>query len=81
MKKITSYPELNIIGKNIKRIRREKGISQRQLSEKLELIPVYICRGSLSRIENGSRAITDIEIKAIARTLQVSPNDLFEWNE
>ena len=79
MKKIKSQPELNAIGGNIRRIRQNKGLSQKTLSEKPELIPVYICRVSLSRIENGDRAITDIEIEAIAHILEVTPNDLFGW--
>ena len=80
MKKIKSQPELNAIGGNIRRIRQNKGMSQKTLSEKLELIPVYICRGSLSRIENGDRAITDIEIEAIAHILEVSTIGLFRWS-
>ena len=84
MKKIKLSPEitdLNIIGKAIKAARKEHKISQNMLQKKLELKAVYVCRGSISRIENGSRAVTDIEIKAIAEALEVSPNDLFDWNK
>ena len=35
------------------------------------------CRGSISRIESGQRAITDIEIDAISRVLHVSLDTLF----
>ena len=72
MKKPTSQPYLNRIGANIRDARLKAGLSQAQL---------YICRGFLSRIENGSRVLTDIEIEAIARVLQVTPNDLFRWDE
>ena len=78
MKKIKTTDKLNIIGKNIRKFRKERGISQALLSAKLELIPMYICRGSISRIENGERAVTDIEIAAICKVLQITPNDLFE---
>ena len=81
MKKIQQYDKLNIIGSKIKRIRKEKKMSQKNLSEKLELIPVYLCRGSISRIENGNRAINDIEIDGIAKVLGVDPNILFNWEE
>jgi len=47
------------------------------LSNKLELLAVYVCRGSISRIETGERAITDIEIDAISKVLNVTPNYLF----
>ncbi|MBR5237046.1 MAG: helix-turn-helix transcriptional regulator [Clostridia bacterium] len=57
------------------------GLSQQQLSAKLELLPVYICRGSISRIEHGQRIVTDIELVALAKVLQVDPNTLLGWTE
>lgn len=56
---------------------KKAGINQKQLSDKLELLAVYTCSGSLFRIENGKRAITDIEIDAISKELGVSLNYLF----
>ena len=78
MKRIIDNPNLNIIGAKIKLARENKGYSQKQLSEKLELMAVYTCRGSISRIENGKRAITDIEIDAISKILDVSLDFLFD---
>lgn len=69
---------INITGSQIKKLRTKAGLSQRQLSEKLELQAVYTCRGSISRIENGQRAVTDIELSAIAKVLGVSVNELFD---
>ena len=77
MKKITSYPTANIIGGRIREARIKAGYSQAMLSAKLELEAVYVCRGSISRIENGERAVSDIEIDAISRVLKVSLNYLF----
>ena len=77
MKRLLDIDELNIIGGRIRQARKAAGLNQKQLSERLELIPVYICRGSISRIENGKRAITDIEIYDIAQVLGVSFNYLF----
>lgn len=77
MKRILDGEQLNIIGENIKKAREAKGYSQKQLSEKLELLAVYTCRGSISRIENGKRAVTDIEIDAISKILDVSLDYLF----
>ena len=68
---------VNITGSQIKKLRTNAGLSQRQLSEKLELEAVYTCRGSVSRIENGQRAVTDIELFAIAKVLGVSIDELF----
>ena len=72
---------VNITGSQIKKLRTKAGLSQRQLSEKLELQAVYTCRGSISRIENGQRAVTDIELMAIANALDVSINMLFSTEE
>ena len=77
MKRIIDGEQVNIIGPQIKAARMKAGMSQKQLSEKLELMAVYTCRGSISRIENGKRAVTDIEIDAISKVLDVSLDDLF----
>lgn len=77
MKRILDSEKLNIIDSRVKEARTKAGLSQKQLSEKLELLAVYTCRGSISRIENGQRAITDIEIDAISKVLNVSLDYLF----
>ena len=38
---------------------------------------VYTCCGSISRIETGNRAVTDIEIDAISKVLNGSLDYLF----
>lgn len=78
MKRILDGDAVNITGANIKRLRKAAGLSQKQLSEKLELEAVYTCRGSLSRIENGKRAVTDIELAAFSKVLGVSVADFFD---
>ena len=77
MKRIIDCEEFNITGPQIKMARIKAGMSQKQLSEKLELMAVYTCRGSISRIENGKRAITDIELDAISKVLNVPLDELF----
>ena len=81
MKRITDGDSLNIIGKKIKEARLAAGFSQKQLSVKLETLAVYVCRGSVSRIESGQRIVNDIEIKAISEILNVSFDYLFSKNE
>ena len=77
MKRIIDSNKANIIGQRIKEARIKVGLSQQQLSDKLELIAVYVCRGSISRIETGERSITDIEIDGISKVLNVSLDYLF----
>lgn len=81
MKRIIDSEQSNIIGHRIKQARESAGMSQKQLSDRLELMAVYTCRGSVSRIENGKRAVTDIEIDAISKVLGVSLNYLFGREE
>ena len=77
MARIIDGEKKNLIGKSLKNIRRRKKISQQQLSLKLELLGVYICRGSISRIEDYSRTVTDIELFAIAEALDVDVSELY----
>ena len=78
MARIIDTEDKNLIGKNLKKIRTERKMSQQALSNKLELLGVYVCRGSVSRIEDKSRTVTDIELYAIANVLGVEIKDLFE---
>ena len=69
---------MNLIGANIRALRLQANLTQNELSAKLETITVYICRSSISRIENSNRIITDIEIDGISRVLNVPVSDLFK---
>lgn len=77
MARIIDSEKKNLIGGNLKRLRRKLKISQQTLSNKLELLGVYICRGSVSRIEDYSRTVTDIELFAIAEVLGVELKELY----
>ncbi len=77
MKRIIESQDVNITGERIRSARIKAKLSQKQLSERLELLAVYTCRGSVSRIENGRRAVTDIELDAISKVLNVSLDYLF----
>ena len=78
MARITDNQNINIVGHNIKRLRILNGMSQKELSEKLETLAVYVCRGSISRIEENKRTITDIELKGFADVFNVSIDKLFD---
>ena len=77
MARIIDGDEMNIVGHNIKKLRKKNKMSQQELSNKLELLGVYVCRGSVSRIEDKSRTVTDIELFAIANVLNVPIEELF----
>lgn len=81
MARIIDGTEMNLIGDNLRKLRKKKKLSQQLLSNKLELLGVYVCRGSVSRIEDKSRTVTDIELYAIAQVLDVEITDLFDNTE
>ena len=79
MSRIIDSDKKNLIGGNLKQLRSNLKVSQQELSNKLELLGVYICRGSISRIEDYSRTVTDIELFAIAEVLKIDPKDLYNY--
>lgn len=78
MARIIDGTKMNLIGANVEKRRKELKMSQQKLSDKLELYAVYVCRGSVSRIEDFSRTVTDIELYAIAKVLKVSVDELID---
>ena len=78
MARIIDGSNMNMVGENIRRYRIAKNMSQQTLSNKLEMMAIYICRGSISRIEDKQRTVTDIELYGIAKVLGVTIADLFE---
>lgn len=52
MPRIIEGKEMNLIGDRLRVLRKKHHLSQQQLSERLETQAVYICRGSISRIED-----------------------------
>lgn len=78
MARIIDGERKNLIGENLRQLRIKLKISQQDLSNKLELLGVYICRGSISRIEDYSRTVTDIEFFAIAEALGIDPKELYQ---
>ncbi len=78
MARIIDGEKMNLIGKNVRKYRKKLKMSQQMLSNKLELQGVYVCRGSVSRIEDQSRTVTDIELYALASVLETTVEALFE---
>ena len=72
MPRISDSKQKNMIGDKVRKLRKEKNMSQQELSDKLEVLAIYICRGSISRIEDQTRTVTDIELYGLAQVLGVS---------
>ena len=61
----------NICGKKIKEARKKNKLSQTQLAAKLQLEGIIMERDSISRIESGTRFVTDYELKILSQILRV----------
>lgn len=78
MARIIDGNSMNLVGAKVRELRRARRMSQQALSVQLELRGIYVCRGSVSRLEDGLRTVTDIELFALAKIFQVSIDSLFE---
>ncbi|MBO5374410.1 MAG: helix-turn-helix transcriptional regulator [Clostridia bacterium] len=62
----------NICGKRVKEARKNLNLSQENLAAKLQIEGIIIERDSISRIEIGTRFVTDYEIAVLSKILNVS---------
>lgn len=63
----------NISGDRIREARLKLRFSQTNLAVRLKLEGVELERDSISRIEIGTRFVSDYELRALAKILNVSP--------
>ncbi len=66
----------NLCGKNIAQLRLKMGASQRELTDKLQLVGIDIDKNAVQRIECGKRFVADIEIIAFAKVFKVTVEEL-----
>lgn len=66
------------MGRNIRHIREEKGMTQELLSAKLQLAGCDITRSAVAKIEVGQRHIYPDEIHHIRQILDTTYEELFE---
>lgn len=70
-----------IIGGRIKDFREDKKISQQLMVDRLKDLGISMSRETLSKIENGNRTVSAVELKAICAVLDVDVETLLEDNE
>jgi len=63
---------LNISGNTISILRKECGLSQRALADRLQLMGIDLNKNAIQQIESGQRFVTDIELRAIAKYFKVT---------
>ena len=78
MARIIDGKEMNMVGGNVRKFRIARNMSQQMLSNKLEMMAIYICRGSISRIEDQTRTVTDIELYGLSQILGIPIEEFFK---
>jgi len=71
------YGDSNMLGKHVERLRKEKGIKQKDFISRMQLMGFDINPTSYSKLEGQIRMATDKEVYAIAKILEVSIDSLF----
>ena len=62
----------NICGKAVSVRRKELGLSQRALAERMQVHGIEMEKNAIQRIESGQRFVTDIEIVKLTKAVNVS---------
>ena len=68
----------NLCGKNVYIARKNLGLSQRALADKLQILELDVGKNAIQRIESGERFVTDIELKVLSQALNVDINWLLD---
>ena len=72
------YGNANMVGRNIERLRKERGIKQKDFISKIQTMGCDMNPTSYSKLEGQVRIATDVEIYVIAKILGVAMEELFE---
>nr|WP_289766819.1 helix-turn-helix transcriptional regulator [uncultured Acetatifactor sp.] len=73
--------EKNLISSRLIELRRQQGLSQRDLAHKLQLAGYDMDKNVITRIETNKRYVTDIELRALSQVLGVSYACLIDGTE
>ena len=76
--RVKKYGDVNLIGKNAERLRKERGIKQKDFIAQLQVNGLDINPTSYSKLEVQIRIATDKEVFMIAKVLEIEINDLFD---
>ncbi len=72
------YGTANIVGRNVEKLRKQKGIRQKDFISRMQVMGCDINPTSYSKLEGQFRIATDKEIYTIAKILGTDINTLFE---
>lgn len=69
----------NLCGRRIAELRKQKKLSQRKLSYKMQLLGYDVDNYFIRRVENGERFVTDIDLKIFCEALEVSITEILDF--
>ena len=69
---------LNVIGENLRNYRKEKHLSQADLTMELNLLGINLHKNDVYMIENNKRSVKDYEVWGFITVLNISYDALFE---
>ncbi len=72
-----TYGDKNLVGKNIERLRKERGIKQKDFIAQMQVMGCDMNPTSYSKLEGQIRSATDKELYVIAKILGISIEELF----
>ena len=71
----------NLVGTRVRALRENAHLSQEGLTAQLQLLGMDAERGVIKRIENGDRAVSDMELQIIAQFFHVTYEYLIDGIE
>ena len=72
------YGNANMVGRNIERMRKMRGIKQKDFIARIQIMGCDMNPTSYSKLEGQVRSATDREIYIISKLLGVAMEELFE---
>ncbi len=73
-----TYGDSNMVGKNVERLRKERGIKQKDFIAMMQVMGCDINPTSYSKLEGQLRSATDKEIFIISKILNITMEELFD---
>lgn len=70
----------NVVGSRVREARKQAKppITQKDLVARLQVLGLKVDQSTISKIEQGTRPVSDFEVVALAKALKVSPAWLLE---
>ena len=76
MNKSYFHDNSNMISESLRRLRKEKQMSQEELAAQMQLLGVDINQRLISKIERNERFVKDYELACLCRVLSVTEREL-----